>query len=617
MVNLLRLSTFLLILIFYRYRSQLSSTVNFFIHKGQFETVTVGELREQLNNPLNNLAQRICRYTGHVPGLAPFWHQKRAEVTSIVRVDCPHAFATFSAADTHWLDFHRIIEERTARLLGIPIVHLETLPEREAVVRRNNNLQHYPQIASEFLYHRFNIFLEQVILKYPNMKVRDYWFRYEWQFRGSGHSHGFLWIENAPTLSKIQLEHAGDRLQLETYWNENRVQVDTPVKALYPAPIHPCRYNLPLTEDTDLDLSYLSNRVQKHTCGSYCLRRRRGQARNDTTLHCRFYFPAVPCSKTEICKNPDGRWYLNLYRTEADLDTNKYNPIYLQAWRANTDFQPVLSLHAVLNYIAKYATKAETASKDLRELLKTAAAKCDDMSSAQLLFKRMLFTFAVERDFSAQEASHILQGLPLVISSWKVITLNLSDIAAVPITDIHEQDEECQVPKGVLEKYIAREQELDYLSLDELLRLYYYRNGRWYPLNQSDTKSRVIRCFPDPPIDPSNPLFCRVSIFRYIPFMSLTYLAGLNREDVVNLDEIDWCLRFQYFLRQMPESIQLLCQQQPTRAGNLDDGHDSDLEVRNDRIDPELDTEDWMDIAGTLSPFTYYVEFRQVWILKI
>ena len=288
-----------------RYRGQLSSTAKFFVRKGQFEMVTVSELREQLNDPLCNLAHPICRYASSIPGLAPFWHQKRGEVSAIVHHDCPHAFATFSAADTHWVDFHRIVEEKKSRLFNIPIVCLENLSEHEAILRRNHNLQNYPQLASEFLFHRFNLFLEEVAYKFQEMKVRDHWFMFEWQFRGSGHLHGFLWIDDAPTLSKIDLENDGDRLQLESFWHHARVRVDTPIKWLYPAPIHPCQHNLPLTEDLSLDLSYLANRVQKHTCGSYCLRKRRRQTRDDNSLHCRFHFPAASHPKTEISRNPD------------------------------------------------------------------------------------------------------------------------------------------------------------------------------------------------------------------------------------------------------------------------------------------------------------------------
>jgi len=43
----------------------------------------------------------------------------------------------------------------------------------------------------------------------------------------------------------------------------------------------------------------------------------------------------------------------------ATMIINNHNPTILSIWRANVDFQPVLSIHAVQKYIAKYASKAE------------------------------------------------------------------------------------------------------------------------------------------------------------------------------------------------------------------------------------------------------------------
>ena len=538
-----------------RYRSQLHSTAQYFVKKGQFEMLTVGELREEIANPLCNLGQRICRHAASIAGLAPFWHQVRRDLSCIVKFDCPHALVTFSAADTHWITFHDLIEQRRGQFSGYPIVHIQSLPEREAQLRRNQNLQQYPQLAAEFLYHRFTTFLDKVIYKDQQIKVKQHWFRFEWQFRGSGHLHGFLWVENAPTLSDINLDNSGDRLKLKTFWTKDRVRVDTLVKGLHPAVIHPCQHNLPLTHHLELDLSYLANRVQKHICGSYCLRRKRRQLQGDSIMHCRFHFPAVVQESTKVCKNPEGGWHLSLEGTEVDLDTNKYNPLYLQSWRANTDFQPILSLHAVLNYIAKYATKAVTASTNLCDLLRTAAGRCDDNNSVQSMFKKMLFTFAVERDFSAQEASHILRGLSLTISSWKVISLNLMDNTLVPIgrdvgVQLHEDEEAGNsLPKGILEKYISQGIEQEHLCLDELLRFYRYVKGSWFILTENIAKSRVIRCIPDPPADLNNSLFCRVTILRFIPFRSLAYLAGIEGEsdDSIALNTIDFFFFF-FFL---------------------------------------------------------------------
>lgn len=38
----------------------------------------------------------------------------------------------------------------------------------------------------EFIRHKFNII--------------DYWFRYEWQSRGSTHAHGLYWVNGSPVV---------------------------------------------------------------------------------------------------------------------------------------------------------------------------------------------------------------------------------------------------------------------------------------------------------------------------------------------------------------------------------------------------------------------------------
>ena len=48
---------------------------------------------------------------------------------------------------------------------------------------------------------------------------------------------------------------------------------------------------------------------------------------------------------------------------------NSYNHYILQLWRENIDWQPVMSKHVVIKYIAKYAAKAERSSKTYDQML--------------------------------------------------------------------------------------------------------------------------------------------------------------------------------------------------------------------------------------------------------
>ena len=78
-------------------------------------------------------------------------------------------------------------------------------------------------------------------------------------------------------------------------------------------------------------------------------------------------------------------WPLNLEgsRLKKDLETgektfqpfrnddrvNSYNSYILQLWRENIDWQPIMSKHAVIKYIAKYAAKAKRSLETYYQML--------------------------------------------------------------------------------------------------------------------------------------------------------------------------------------------------------------------------------------------------------
>ncbi|KAJ7203574.1 hypothetical protein GGX14DRAFT_523418, partial [Mycena pura] len=95
-------------------------------------------------------------------------------------------------------------------------------------------------------------------------------------------------------------------------------------------------------------------------------------------------------------------------------------------WRANLDFRPVLNRDAVIAYVAKYASKAETQSSSMADMLKKAVSSLNDTAPAQVAFQKMLSAFAGERDMSAQETCHILLDCAMVRSSRQVRSVNVS-----------------------------------------------------------------------------------------------------------------------------------------------------------------------------------------------
>lgn len=99
----------------------------------------------------------------------------------------------------------------------------------------------------------------------------------------------------------------------------------------------------------------------------YCLRKRKGA----DEIRCRFKFPFA-LAEVSLLKKMDGKLVLPK-RNNSKL--NKNNCFILQLWSVNMDVQPIVSIQDVLNYIAKYAAKAEVQSESYQDVLKQILAE--------------------------------------------------------------------------------------------------------------------------------------------------------------------------------------------------------------------------------------------------
>ena len=60
-------------------------------------------------------------------------------------------------------------------------------------------------LARHFQY-RVEVFFKEITVNGPLGKVKNYAIRVEFQVRGSPHIHSFLWVLNAPVLTKDNLD---------------------------------------------------------------------------------------------------------------------------------------------------------------------------------------------------------------------------------------------------------------------------------------------------------------------------------------------------------------------------------------------------------------------------
>ncbi|KAK3932948.1 Nucleoprotein [Frankliniella fusca] len=154
--------------------------------------------------------------------------------------------------------------------------------ESMSTYRKRQLVKNNPMIVDPFFLKRVEIFMEEVLTK--KYKIKDYWFRIEYQHRGSPHMHGVLWMENAPDVT--DMEHKSEK----TCKKLLNISLFTPIWINHPVlSIHAKKKKLIDIHNLDGDLAEILNRVQRHTICSkqYCIR----QSKKDKTMKCRFKFP--------------------------------------------------------------------------------------------------------------------------------------------------------------------------------------------------------------------------------------------------------------------------------------------------------------------------------------
>ena len=141
-------------------------------------------------------------------------------------------------------------------------------------------------------------------------------------------------------------------------------------------------------------------------------------------LKCRYKFPKETQQESTLT-NDDG--YYTYHPARNDNLIQRYNPLISAFWRANTDFSPIVSVIAVLIYIAKYAAKPEVSTTSYKNTIKDLCNKADDTTPAKRIFNKFMMSTLNERNYTAQEVIHHLMSWPLYSSTREFVTLTIRD----------------------------------------------------------------------------------------------------------------------------------------------------------------------------------------------
>lgn len=471
---------------------QVSDSINIALRKATNQTsmpVTAGLLKDNEYRKQLIQTDKGYQFLQTVRGSPAYCKKILYDLLGMIKQLGPFTwFLTLSAADLRWPETICIIADQFNVKLTKEDVEIMSWEERCSWIRKN------PITAARQFDYRVQQFIRLVINGGVLGNISDFYYRVEFQQRGSPHIHMVLWSSDAPDFE------SADEQVIANF-------IDSYISC-----------NLP-EEYNDEELYTLVNSLQRHVHSHTCRK---------TGKKCRFNYPRPPSDKTIICRvSTQGEIRENIKpkellhvvfdtitdqdvtdltlkevlklahipyddyiyalqhfkstngvvhkREPKDVYINNYNPNIIRAWQANIDLQYVCDPYACVMYIASYITKSE---HELGELLTAASRQAADMDLRSQL-KKVGSKFLSSREVSAQEAAYRILSLPLKRSTRQVLyvptELSEERVRMLKPMDIiqhlHDEDEDIYM-EGMVDRYPYRPKELENICLADFISSY-------------------------------------------------------------------------------------------------------------------------------------------------
>ena len=270
-------------------------------------------------------------------------------------------------------------------------------------------------------------------------EIEDFFYKVEFQMRGSPHIHMLAWVKKTPVLDG-SAKGTSDFISFVDRYVTCRKDPDIEDLVLRQEHSHSrtcqkrnkkgCRFNFPIPpmpETCILGSDTKEEDRSRHKSNWENIKKVLAEMKmgkkmefinflKDLEITLEDYIMAVRSSLSST--------RLFIRRQVDEIRINNYNKILLRCWRANMDIQSVLDPYSCAMYIITYISKAQ---KGMSNLLYQAAKEAREGNlEIRKQVKTIGHKFLTHVEVSAQESVYFILQLPLKHSSREVVFVNTS-----------------------------------------------------------------------------------------------------------------------------------------------------------------------------------------------
>ncbi|CAJ1076475.1 uncharacterized protein LOC117832690 isoform X1 [Xyrichtys novacula] len=350
------------------------------------------------------------RFMQPLRGTPAYWDKTTKDLFAMIRqLGSPTFFVTFSAAEMRWPEVIIAIKSQQGEEVNFEELDWST----KCDILRSN-----PVTTMRMFDKRVEALYRDLIMSpaQPLGKVFDFFWRLEFQHRGSPHIHGLLWVEGAPvferdsdkTVCDFVSKHISAQLpdpnkQPELYKKVKEVQIHSKnhSKTCFKSASSGCRFGFPkppsrqtmITRPVgdDEESERLKRAKEKLAPLNQLLNETQTESMSFQQLLSVCDLTADEYEKHMNVMSQSSN--IILKREPKDCWVNTYNPHLLKAWDANIDVQFILSYYSLIHYICTYMCKSENSvSQYLQTLIQNSdrecVNECDEMKAVMQAYSK-------------------------------------------------------------------------------------------------------------------------------------------------------------------------------------------------------------------------------------